>query len=72
MPRFHKERKNIFNARRELSLREPKGCYVSHSQFADEAVRPSPEPDRAAPCRGSTAPLASQVRLKVFGRPKGN
>ena len=45
VPRFHKERKNIFNARRELSLREPKGCYVSHSQFADEAVRsPAPSP----------------------------
>merc|ERR1712060_526290 len=36
---YHQARKSIYAHRAWLSDQEPKGCYISHSKYADEAVR---------------------------------
>ena len=36
---YHAQRKQLYEQRREQARAAPKGCYVSHSKFADECSR---------------------------------
>ena len=39
---YHQSRKMLYASRAERAAAQPKGCYVSHSKYADEAVRVAP------------------------------
>jgi hypothetical protein len=46
-PRPHLQRKDLYQRRLQMARDAPKGCYVKHTKYADEAARIQPT-DRLA------------------------